>query len=96
MRIIPLACLCVISVVSLGRAGSVCAQTDGIQVYDAAIAPTGTFNLTLPAARQSHQLFGVLDVNPPMLALALEFSVDAGLTAASDHWVLKLILSRDC
>jgi len=53
----------------------------------------GRISHFLPAARQSHQLFGVLDVNTPMVGI--EFGVGAGLTAASDHCVLKLILSRD-
>jgi hypothetical protein len=38
-------------------------------------------------------LFAVTDVSTK--ALAIEFGVGAGLTRASDHWVLKLILSRD-
>ena len=53
----------------------------------------GRISHLLPAARQSHQLFGVLDVNTPLVGI--EFGVGAGLTEASDHWVLKLILSRD-
>ncbi len=53
----------------------------------------GSVSHFLPAARQSHQLFAVTDVSTK--ALAIEFGVGAGLTRASDHWVLKLILSRD-
>lgn len=47
----------------------------------------------LPAAKQSHQLFGVLDINTRHMAI--ELGVGAGLTSASDHRVIKLILSRD-
>jgi hypothetical protein len=45
------------------------------------------------AARQSHQLFGVFDANTRWLAI--EVGLGAGLTSASDHRVLKLILMRD-
>jgi hypothetical protein len=47
----------------------------------------------LAAAKQSHQLFAVVDINSKLLSI--EAGVGAGLTSASDHWVLKLILSRD-
>jgi hypothetical protein len=47
----------------------------------------------LPAAKQSHQLFGVVDINTKWIGI--EAGVGAGLTNASDHWVLKLILSKD-
>jgi hypothetical protein len=47
----------------------------------------------LPAAKQSHQLFGVLDIN--IHGLAIEMGFGAGLTGASDHRIVKLILSRD-
>ncbi len=53
----------------------------------------GRLSHFLPAARQSHQLFAVVDVNTK--AVGIEAGVGAGLTGASDHWVLKLILSRD-
>jgi hypothetical protein len=53
----------------------------------------GSLNHFLPAARQSHQLFGVVDVNTKKIGV--EFGVGAGLTRASDHRVLKLILTRD-
>src|ERR1700730_3733464 len=36
-----------IIILAIGLAGAAYGQTDEIQVYDAAIAPTGTFNLTL-------------------------------------------------
>jgi hypothetical protein len=47
----------------------------------------------LPAAKQSHQLFGVLDINTKWIGI--EAGIGAALTNASDHWVLKLILSKD-
>ena len=47
----------------------------------------------LPAAKQSHQLFTVVDINTKLVGI--EAGVGAGLTSSSDHWVLKLILSRD-
>ena len=46
-----------------------------------------------PASRQTHQLFGVLDINAKWIGI--EAGVGAGLTSASDQWVLKLILSKD-
>jgi hypothetical protein len=53
----------------------------------------GRVSRFLPAAKQSHQLFAVVDINSKLLSI--EAGVGAGLTSASDHWVLKLILSRD-
>lgn len=53
----------------------------------------GSVSHFLPASRQTHQLFAVLDVKTK--EVGVEAGVGAGLTAASDHWVLKLILSRD-
>jgi len=47
----------------------------------------------LPASQQTHQLFGVLDVNTKWLNV--ETGVGRGLTSATDRWVLKLILSKD-
>ncbi|HWJ36878.1 MAG TPA: hypothetical protein VNR70_16550 [Steroidobacteraceae bacterium] len=47
MRILSNVGYLAIVLVGLGSASIVCAQTDEIQVYDAAIAPTGAFNLTL-------------------------------------------------
>jgi hypothetical protein len=47
MRIVPLSGCEVAILLWLGNASPALAQTDEIQVYDAAIAPTGTFNLTL-------------------------------------------------
>jgi hypothetical protein len=46
-----------------------------------------------PAAQQQHQLFGVFDYHGK--PWAIEGGVGLGLTNASDHLVLKLILSRD-
>jgi len=53
----------------------------------------GRISHFLPAAKQSHQLFGVLDIN--LGGLAIEAGIGAGLTGGSDHRVVKLILSRD-
>ena len=47
----------------------------------------------LPASKQSHQLFGVIDINTRWIGI--EAGIGAGLTSASDHWVFKLILSSD-
>jgi hypothetical protein len=47
----------------------------------------------LPAARQSHQLYAVMDVNTRWVDI--EAGIGAGLTGASDHRVIKLILTRD-
>jgi hypothetical protein len=47
----------------------------------------------LPASKQTHQLFGVIDVNTKWISV--EAGVGRGLTGASDHWVFKLILSKD-
>jgi hypothetical protein len=53
----------------------------------------GSIHRFLPAAKQSHQLFAVADINTK--AVVIEAGIGAGLTRSSDHWVLKLILSRD-
>jgi len=53
----------------------------------------GSISHFLPASKQSHQLFAVVDINTKVVGI--EAGVGAGLTSASDHWVLKLILSRD-
>jgi hypothetical protein len=53
----------------------------------------GSISHFLPAAKQSHQLFAVVDINTKVVGI--EAGVGAGLTSASDHWVVKLILSRD-
>jgi hypothetical protein len=53
----------------------------------------GSVSRFLPTAKQSHQLFAVVDVNTKVVGI--EAGVGAGLTNSSDHWVLKLILSRD-
>ena len=53
----------------------------------------GSVSHFLPAAKQSHQLFAVVDIKSKVIDI--EAGVGAGLTGASDHWVLKLILSRD-
>jgi hypothetical protein len=47
----------------------------------------------LPASRQSHQLFGALDISTSRVDI--EIGVGAGLTSVSDHRVLKLILTAD-
>ena len=53
----------------------------------------GSVSHFLPAAKQSHQLFAVVDIKSKVIDI--EAGVGAGLTGASDHWVLKLVLSRD-
>jgi hypothetical protein len=53
----------------------------------------GRISHFLPAAKQSHQLFGVLDIHTRRLDIEAGFG--AGLTGASDHRVIKLILMRD-
>jgi len=45
------------------------------------------------SGRQSHQLFGVIDYNGK--PVNIEAGVGFGLTPATDHLTLKLILSRD-
>jgi hypothetical protein len=60
-----------------------------LEEYDD-FGPVGQF---LPAAKQSHQLFGVADIDTKWIGI--EAGIGAGLTNASDHWVLKLILSKD-
>lgn len=52
----------------------------------------GSVGHFLPAAKQSHQLFAVVDIDTKVIGI--ETGVGAGLTSASDHWVLKLIFSR--
>ncbi len=47
----------------------------------------------LPASRQSHQLFAVIDVHAGWVDV--EAGIGAGLTSGSDHRVIKLILSHD-
>jgi hypothetical protein len=53
----------------------------------------GTVNHFLPSAKQSHQLFFVVDKQTHWVDVELGFG--AGLTQASDHRVLKMILSKD-
>jgi hypothetical protein len=53
----------------------------------------GRLGRLLPSSGQSHQLFGVIDINTRWIGV--EAGVGAGLTQNSDHWVLKLILSKD-
>jgi len=53
----------------------------------------GTVTHFLPSAKQSHQLFVVLDQHTRWVDVELGFG--AGLTEASDHRVLKLILAKD-
>jgi hypothetical protein len=45
------------------------------------------------ASKQSHQLFGVIDIQTD--SVGIEFGVGAGLTAATDHRAIKLILTKD-
>jgi hypothetical protein len=53
----------------------------------------GPLSHFLPQAKQSHQLFPVLDVHTAWLDL--EGGLGFGLTRGSDHRVFKLILSKD-
>jgi hypothetical protein len=53
----------------------------------------GRISHFLPAAKQSHELFGVLDIHTRRLDI--EAGVGAGLTGGSDHRTFKLILMRD-
>jgi hypothetical protein len=46
-----------------------------------------------PGAKQTHVLFGVVDLNTKLIGI--EMGIGAGLNSASDHLVLKLILTRD-
>ena len=47
----------------------------------------------LPANAQSHQLFVVADWSGELVSV--EGGIGFGLTSATDHVVLKLILSKD-
>src|SRR5580700_8311012 len=47
----------------------------------------------LPASKQSHQLFSVVDIHTRQHDI--EFGLGAGLSSASDHRVFKLILMKD-
>jgi hypothetical protein len=47
----------------------------------------------LPSSKQSHQLFAVVDKSTKWVDV--ELGLGAGLTGASDHRVIKLILSKD-
>ena len=69
------------------------AVTDNSKVALEEYDDFGRVSHFLPAAKQSHQLFGVLDINTH--GLAIEMGIGAGLTSASDHRTVKLILSRD-
>jgi hypothetical protein len=69
------------------------AVTDRFKVAIEEYDDFGRVSHFLPAAKQSHQLFGVLDIN--VHGLSIEAGIGAGLTSASDHRVVKLILSRD-
>ena len=53
----------------------------------------GRLSHFFPASKQSHQLFAVFDVNTK--SVGIEAGIGAGLTRASDHRVLKLILTKD-
>jgi hypothetical protein len=53
----------------------------------------GPVSRFLPASKQSHQLFGVVDIDTKWISI--EAGIGAGLTNASEHLVLKLILSKD-
>jgi hypothetical protein len=53
----------------------------------------GRISRFLPASKQSHQLFLVVDKNTKWLDI--EAGIGAGLTGASDHRVFKLMLMKD-
>jgi len=53
----------------------------------------GRLGRFLPASRQTHQLFAVIDIDTRWVGI--EAGVGAGLTGASDHRVIKLILTHD-
>ena len=53
----------------------------------------GSVSHFLPAAKQTHLLFAVIDFNTQLIGI--EMGIGAGLNNASDHLVFKLILSRD-
>lgn len=61
----------------------------GAEEYD----DFGVLRGFLPASQQQHQLFAVFDFNGK--PWSVEGGAGFGLTSASDHLVLKLILSRD-
>jgi hypothetical protein len=54
----------------------------------------GSIGGLLPAAEQSHQLFGVVD-HTTTRGYEIEFGAGVGLTNASDKLTLKLIVSKD-
>ena len=56
-------------------------------------ADYGSISNPLPANQQSQQLFGVVDYKGQ--SFNVEAGIGYGMTAASDRWVLKLMLSRD-
>jgi hypothetical protein len=53
----------------------------------------GRISHFLPAAKQSHQLFSVIDLHTQRFDI--EAGVGAGLTSSSDHRVFKLIFTKD-
>ncbi len=53
----------------------------------------GRISHFLPTAKQSHQLFSVIDIHTRRFDI--EAGVGAGLTAATDHRVVKLMLMKD-
>jgi hypothetical protein len=53
----------------------------------------GQLRAFLPPDKQTHELFGVIDYNGK--PINIEAGIGFGLTPATDHLTLKLILSRD-
>jgi hypothetical protein len=53
----------------------------------------GRISHFLPASRQSHQLFSVVDVHTRRVDV--EIGLGIGLTSASDHRIFKVILMKD-
>ena len=60
-----------------------------LEEYDD-FGPVSHFRRT---TQQTHQLFGVIDINTPWIGI--EAGIGAGLSSASDHRVFKIILTRD-
>jgi hypothetical protein len=60
-----------------------------VEEYDA----LGTITRFSPASKRSHQLFSVIDLATRYVGI--EFGIGAGLNEATDHRVIKLILTKD-
>jgi len=58
-------------------------------------AEFGPLQHFLPRSQQSHTLFGVVDYGSGYGGNGLEFGIGKGFTAASEGWVVKLMLMHD-